>query len=613
MYGLHEKYNEALELFEQGKYFDAVSIFIDLYNSDFLKNDILQFLSDCFISPNEEEFKNTFYQNNIYDADISYSDVKLDFIPVEENVYFIFDREKQQFDGYIDLENLKANLLCCDIEIFDDICMIEEGDLRVITQEMGRRKFDKKYVVVEEEKYIFLSFCKIPGIKEGILDVFDIFTRTKDFVEYLTSNVDVMLPKIFAGDMKGELIDALKTIHCNRIYSAQCETTPFLSICIPSYNRGSILKYNVEQLLKMEYDIEVEIVVSNNCSDRDVEGYQEIKNLKDNRIVYHEFTYMADISEGKKSFFRNVHKTFSLARGKWVVFCSDEDVLRIDELPSFLDFLKANNNIGALGSSGIGDGFRKEKTKFFGLNDSSRFTQMLDYTYLTGLTLQRSVVEKGKAFERLKENRGNVFVEFYPHCLLGAYAAEYYETGFYGGILWDAKLIENMGMMDPERIELDENNNPIVKEYATYESRTCQLQDSVSVLCSTLKVSKGDLKEIIVQRMLKAFHLLGVAYHVYTRQMSLKSTWVTTCCKLYIFCSKLIAQFGSKFDNKIIIEMNLILDKVFLLFYNYDNIVKDFDVQIMEKQIEESRQLQEYMKKKNTINEAVMEWLSKKR
>ena len=59
-----------------------------------------------------------------------------------------------------------------------------------------------------------------------------------------------------------------------------------LSICIPSHNRGHRALALVEELLQLPYGNELEIICSNNGSDKNTEGYEKLKEIKDERFVY---------------------------------------------------------------------------------------------------------------------------------------------------------------------------------------------------------------------------------------------------------------------------------------------------------------------------------------
>lgn len=83
----------------------------------------------------------------------------------------------------------------------------------------------------------------------------------------------------------------------------------FLSICIPTYNGGENLKYNVNKLIKMQPEYDFEICVSDNASD---DGTQEFMNAaaseyefikyhknKENMGIAYNFDYVLNLATGE--------------------------------------------------------------------------------------------------------------------------------------------------------------------------------------------------------------------------------------------------------------------------------------------------------------------------
>lgn len=83
----------------------------------------------------------------------------------------------------------------------------------------------------------------------------------------------------------------------------------FLSICIPTYNGGENLKYNVNKLIKMQPEYDFEICVSDNASD---DGTQEFMNAaaseyefikyhknKENMGIAYNFDYVLNMASGE--------------------------------------------------------------------------------------------------------------------------------------------------------------------------------------------------------------------------------------------------------------------------------------------------------------------------
>ena len=78
-------------------------------------------------------------------------------------------------------------------------------------------------------------------------------------------------------------------LHEKRLLEKQTKDNVFLTIGIPSYNRGKILLENIKHLQCLEYDAEIEFVVSNNGSQIEAEYYDQISKLNDSRLVYTSF------------------------------------------------------------------------------------------------------------------------------------------------------------------------------------------------------------------------------------------------------------------------------------------------------------------------------------
>lgn len=62
---------------------------------------------------------------------------------------------------------------------------------------------------------------------------------------------------------------------------------PYLSICIPTYNRSEVLKESLMQLLKYEGD-DIEVVISDNCSPDNTE--EVVRGLQIKEFVTTEIT-----------------------------------------------------------------------------------------------------------------------------------------------------------------------------------------------------------------------------------------------------------------------------------------------------------------------------------
>jgi len=125
--------------------------------------------------------------------------------------------------------------------------------------------------------------------------------------------------------------------------------SPLLSICIPTYNRSRLLRICLLSILNQTrgYEDDVEVVVSDNCSDDDtmqvVEWAREHGPLR-----YHRNE--SNIGAGPNFFLLSNE----LARGEFCWLVGDDDFLRKDSLPRLILALKENPEIDMFFSNCMG-------------------------------------------------------------------------------------------------------------------------------------------------------------------------------------------------------------------------------------------------------------------
>lgn len=105
-----------------------------------------------------------------------------------------------------------------------------------------------------------------------------------------------------------------------------------LSICIPTFNRYSFLKWTVRRLKDLQGDIE--IIVSDNDSDDDTKciQLQGVKYIKQPENI---------------GAFPNMREALLAAKGEYAVFCADDDYLIPEEVTRGTEFLDANPQVVA--------------------------------------------------------------------------------------------------------------------------------------------------------------------------------------------------------------------------------------------------------------------------
>ncbi|MCT4647353.1 MAG: glycosyltransferase [Carboxylicivirga sp.] len=95
---------------------------------------------------------------------------------------------------------------------------------------------------------------------------------------------------------------------------------PLISILIPSFNRPEYLERAIASALDQREASEFEIIVVDNCSDDDY--FNEIKK----RVGKREYTRYYR-NEANLGMVGNWNRCINLAKGKWVTFLHDDDVL----------------------------------------------------------------------------------------------------------------------------------------------------------------------------------------------------------------------------------------------------------------------------------------------
>jgi abequosyltransferase len=116
---------------------------------------------------------------------------------------------------------------------------------------------------------------------------------------------------------------------------------PFVSICIPSYNRPDEIIRLLESINR-SCQHEIEIVISEDHSPkRDLIAHNINEYQKTS-----EFDIFLHLNEKNLGYDANVRQLVELAKGEFIIFMGDDDVFYSENLPLFIDFLKANPELG---------------------------------------------------------------------------------------------------------------------------------------------------------------------------------------------------------------------------------------------------------------------------
>ncbi len=130
------------------------------------------------------------------------------------------------------------------------------------------------------------------------------------------------------------------------VWGEHAKEPPFLTVSIPAYKRGGLLKEALESILRQKESPSFEIVISD---DEPCEAHEEtqaikiVKELNDRRIVlYH--------NERNLGLCANWNRSVSLARSEYVCALDDDDLLEDTYFSEAYKILAAHPEIDLLGT-----------------------------------------------------------------------------------------------------------------------------------------------------------------------------------------------------------------------------------------------------------------------
>lgn len=126
----------------------------------------------------------------------------------------------------------------------------------------------------------------------------------------------------------------------NKAYVAN----PYITIAIPTYKRPSLLKEAIDSALNQDNpSYEFEVIVIDNEVRQSVETETEklIKTYSDSRLLYYR-------NEKNLGMFGNWNRCIELARGKWVAFLHDDDLIASDYIAKISKLIISKKEVGAI-------------------------------------------------------------------------------------------------------------------------------------------------------------------------------------------------------------------------------------------------------------------------
>lgn len=536
-------FKEAIELFDAGEYDKSVQNLIGLYELGYEKEQILDFLYQAFVEPNIEEFKKNYQTQADGLIEVEYEDTQLDFIPVSDEKFYIWYKEEQRFVGNIDL-NFEAQIDNRQ-HVFQSLLIAQTCDIREMIPFLLNKQYNTVYIVLNKNKEIFASFLKLPKIREYFLENAIIFENTKIMQLFFEKYSEFYIPRSIIAKDSQEYVTFFKDLHKRRLLKKREKNNVFLTIGIPSYNRGKILLENVKQLLNLEYDAEIEIVVSNNGSKIEADYYDQISKINDSRLVYTSF-------EANQGYASNVLNVMTHASGHFLVMCSDEDFLVLDKLSGFIQFLFENLQMAMSYTGGYGSNFENGTIQMYPAGIQA-IECAVNSNYLTGLVFNNSIISKYKIIEKVQQNRGNLFVEYYVHSVIATIIAQYGDVWKNPICLWESKYEK----------QSEEDGSKSLLSYMKYESRVEQMESAIKFMLNELKLNLEEQIQVVLERIVKTYYLLYLAYLYYWEESSKLKKWDNVCTELFIEAEQIVDKIVKGEDNK---KIKKILKDYFIMY-----------------------------------------------
>lgn len=542
----------AYFLFELQEYNNFIGMLYKAQQYGYSRDEIKEVLWEGFIEPNIKEFQAIYEANILYlnlneytnlNTNLDFHDLPFWLVPTGiKNEFYLYDKEKKLISEKLSLSANEGSEELPVYEEFSDYLLIENGNLETILSlnKKVKERSKKTYVLLKEVGK-FLS-CMQGSLlnKEVISDVL-IFDSLESLVNYFKGN-NVYLPRNIMNivDSSNETQNYLNEVHKYRIKRQENKRDNILiSICIPSFNRGDRAYENIMNLLQLQYDEEVEFIVSNNGSQNDTKKYYEkIMDIEDSRVKYFSF-------EENQGFTINVTKVCELAEGKYILLLSDEDFVDFNSLDKIMEILiQSKGSLSVLRTSSTTQ--NKLPNQVENAGKDAILTFMLSSNYMSGIIFNNRLLKQYKGVEYVKQNLGNAVCLFYPHVFFELLLLQY------GSAQGTNLLLINEGIAEKTEIgEKEELNSKVeISYYATIEGRLDQ-HKGFSEIFNMLEICKSDQllhREMYIRLCIKTLYLVRLSITTYYNKVDTDIMKVFE--EAYTYCTRREFFVGNRRDFK---------------------------------------------------------------
>lgn len=511
----------ACRKFEEQEYEAALEAFILSYSRGYEQEWVIETIYQCYVAGNEAEYRNAFAQA-AGGSDWSYEACTLDFIPLREGEYYIFDRELMAFRGLFSMHELEETTPDTEFRemAFSGAAIVMDWNWKEEQSTLIAAKDRKVYAICSDLNRAS-SFFKIPELKDYWKNV-RLFADVGQFQDYFHQHTAEYLPHILCGKESSlsTVAAVLKEEHEYRLTPEGRNTDHILlTIGIPTHDRGNLLLKRLENLQNFPYDAEIEFAISKHGTHFYQDDYKKVNQINDARIHYIGYDEELAMPEN----WRNVVK---IAHGKFVMLVSDEDDVIVDAIEHYLRFLNDHPQLGVVRprtrvqyQSLTQDIYcKKGKDAFLG--------GFLQQNYLSGVIYNKKTFELAN-LDFWDRNYGkNAFYYLYPHMwwqVILSFEADYaFDSKILiseGESVWKEetkKYCEEDDIEDAKAHGRSDDSSEIIGIVSTYEARIsqfCGCVELIKVFSQFDEELRSEALNMLIEKTLYLMEMVLFNYH----------------------------------------------------------------------------------------------------
>lgn len=486
----------------------ALDLFVQAFEKDAYKEEILEVLKRDFWEPNLEEFRQAYLQQtgelkgaleNYFVP--AFEELPYLMFPVSDIRFMVYHQKEDRFLGWICLGEALEEKNLKEAEAFFPVILDRKaGSLQDLLCYFHQNR--NRYLYVLEKDAEWTGLLMVPGIRKEMSSTVPM--QGLQAVEKMFSGSCRRLPEIIRIEdesLANAVRECLQKEHERRIKTKEeRQNQPLLTIGIPSWNRGGRAKKLVEHLCTLPLDVDLEILVSNNGSDKGVEEYHAIRDMEDSRVTYEEF-------EENKMYYGNIAQVLRKASGRWVMLLSDEDDIDEKQLFAYMERLEQFREDVAVIRPGTTKMNKNLTEMYKEMGEEAITAYSLRNNYVSGATYNRKFMTEELVNKIEKKWIDNYAYQIYAHMIIDWYMCKKGDFYCYPPIV----------VIEGEAETVEGEDSTVIKEYNKYENRIRQFYGYVEVINGMEETTDREkvilfltsgTKTIMVIYMIKQFYIL---------------------------------------------------------------------------------------------------------